>query len=481
MNSVQSIVGELLAFDPSLAPHRATLESAVRDILAAKPDTRFTPAFRKRLLAELQSRLPADAHPSYSFPLTLMLQRFLFAGGGAVVGALLVFITLNGSMPFTPGTPGLQLPHAPVSVRDAGSPEAFGSLVPASPNPRPQSGGGGGGGGPEIDGKIAAGMMIAPEGTRIEFAYDGDITLPEGNVDVFRRLPGSAQTSVDSLIGGSFAAQLLDIRKFSGMKAQNITMASGKYSLSADFMDGNVWISRIYAPGERPESLCRDEDCFQRNRLKESDMLPDDRVIAIAESFLREYGIETSSYGEPELMNDWRVWLAAATDPSDFYFPDQVTVLFPLLIDGTPVYEEYGAAYGLQVSVDMRMKEVVSIGNLRLYDLQQSSYAGVSDAAALREALTKGGTFQWASEDAKTATAALGEPSAAYVHVYLWNEQTMQSSELFVPGLQFPVTDMPASGDQSRVRVVLPLAQEMIERINSSPDGRPMPLDTVRY
>lgn len=482
----ETIVAELLTLDPSLIPHRAEVEQAVAALLRSKPEISLREEFTRELLEKLQMQLHRRPLPSPSSPLSTMLPRFFFLGGGALVGALATFLILSAPK-------GIQLPPPSSSgleeaaVTTPLSREAFGDLGARATIPaRPQSGGGGGGGDMAMGQAMEADkMMILPpeEFTIVEYSYDGDVPLPEGDIEVLRRKKHAAASNAEDLFSSSPVANLLNLQGLGNLQVQQVSLSQpGKepYSVSLDFLDGSIWINRITDYTSRPESICKDADeaCFQQYRLKESDMLPMEELVSITRGFIAELGIDTSSYGEPQILDDWRTFYAQTEDKASYYFPEMQTVVLPLLIDGKPVFEEYGEPYGMNFSIDIRSRKVISVGNLRTHTFDSSAYAGIRDVEKLKKVMLQGGSAAWYPEGSKKVIASLEAPAEVYLHTYQWEEGSGVSSELFVPALSFDVTEMPKEG-YSKKRVVVPLAAELVQRLLNTQAviEFPMPLE----
>lgn len=476
-----------MKLDPSLREHKAALEKAIRHILESKPDTKFTQKFKKELFRDLQERFEvSESSEEFSSSFLLMAHKWLFGAGGAVLGALLVaFVQFSQKNPDVPqvvsdGNQEVAMDAGVSTVSPTGR-QGFGSLavsqtanpvaapVPADTKMRPQSGGGGGG----------ADAMIYPpfNSVNIDFVYDGELTLPQGDVSVLRRVKGGTLPSnVTSLISG-FGSKLLDWGSFPGLQARTVNLVqSGKepFNLYIDYVEGSISLYKEYDWSARPDANCQDEACYARYRLKEADMPSDDAIIGLADSFLASHGIDTAKYGSPVVENQWRVWLAHAEDKSTYYFPESMNVTYPFLINGKPVYEEYGFPVGLSITVDVRHDEVSGLYNLQTLDFQSSDYAAVTDSAKLAEFVKRGGINIWKDPSAqKTVIGKLAAPIEGYVRIWKWDENKGTNSELYVPALVFEVTELPQDAlQQDRNRIVVPLADELLTTNN----GGVMPL-----
>lgn len=474
-----------MKLDPSLREHKAALETAIRQILESRPDTKLTKKFKQELFRDLQKRFVlSESSEEISSPLFLMAHKWLFGVGGAVLGALLVvFVQLSQQTPLLPDSPavsdqGVALEAGESTVTATGR-QAFGSLAvtqnTANPVPspassemkmRPQSGGGGGD------------AMIYPpfNSVNVDFIYDGDITLPQGDVAVLRRVKGGTLPSnISSLVGG-VTSKLMDWGSFSGLKARTVNLVeSGNepFNIYLDYSEGTVSMYKEYNWAARPDANCQDEACYARYRLKESDMPSDEAVIGLADAFLAAHGIDTSKYGSPVIEDQWRLWFARAEDKSTYYFPESMNVTYPFLINGKPVYEEYGFPVGLSVTVDIRHDEVSGLNNLQTLDLQSSDYAAVTDLAKFKEFVKRGGINIWKDPNAqKVVSGSLAAPIEGYVRIWKWDETKGTNTELYVPALVFEVSSLPADAMQDRKRVVIPLADELLTQNN----GGIMPL-----
>ncbi len=491
--NIKDIVDELIAHEPALAKHRKILLRQISAIVAAKPDTRFSSAFKQRLLKDIRLQIPSKFVSSSPF---LSMNKFLYAFGGAAVASLVLFITVIHpvvpGLPGGPALPSLRDDDSAMAPANALSDEAFGNLVADdSGSPRPQSGGGGpaiglGGGGmpPMMDTTSIApdSKMIAPypdSYTAVEYSYEGTIDLgDQTSVTVLRRIPANGSSNAN-LLGGTFVSDVLDVSTLGALNVINVTLSeSGPEPLNVytDFVDGSLSINRQTDYSLRPDANCKDDVCFQQHRLKESDMLADEKAIEIASAFLRKLGVNAALYGEPSLLYDWRTQRAMMPVSSDFYYPESIEVSFPYLLSGTPVYDEWGNPVGVNVTVDVRLRTATGVYGLRTMQMESSEYAAVTDPAVLKEAIAEGGNNMWIPEDATRIQATLSDPKQVFLRYYKYDQEKQLSYELYVPALAFPVKAMPEGSYEQRKAVVVPLAAELLQ----TGDDRmikPMPMD----
>jgi hypothetical protein len=216
-------------------------------------------------------------------------------------------------------------------------------------------------------------------------------------------------------------------------------------------------------------------------RLKIGDIPADDVILGIAADFVRAHGIDLSKYGTPEVDNLWRQQYEQTPDKNQYYIPDQIRVIYPLLVEGQPVYDESGGKSGLSIGVNIREKKVADIWGIQDQKYLKSSYPAVTDPAKITAYLENQGRMytDWLPEGStvKTVDITLGTPEMGYVKMY--NYENNMSEELIVPALIFPVTNVPAGEVYYRNSVTVPLASDILEKALNQPNPRPLPIDTM--
>ncbi len=476
---VDQIVADLIAIDPSL--NTPELKTLVTKLLASKPqiqvDDKFSQELYSKLLVEIsKARVQKNSPIKFAFMKKL---NYALAATAAVGVVALLLVTIPKAQKQNILLPGNQ------KITKV-SPNAFGSLA----NLTSVNGGRGGGGGmggdmaaaPSATSEIAnpkmaqggggtSEMMFAP--INYKFVYKGDeFSVSSDKMAVFERIKGFNTVDLQSFLS-NFNVGMFNVSKFTNAKLDHITASQDQsqgYTVSLDMKQGTAYIGQNWEKWQTAATMCRDQACYERNRIKESDLLPDDQVIAIANSFLDEFGIDKSAYGEPVIQNYWKAELERMADKSMFYFPEQIGVIYPIKIEGMEIYDESGNKSGMYVSVDIRSKKVSSVGELNSQQYQSSDYEVEQDAARIQKVAENGGYrsyLPYASEDsnAKVETYELGTPRMAYVR--MWQYMDNQSKELFVPSLIFPVS---GEGSQNfwMKNVTVPLVKDIL---NTNPNG----------
>lgn len=504
---MKTFLDDLYEIDPTLKAHEADIIPLVEKLMTSDPAAEPDSEFVKRLRMQLKERA-ADL----TTPQSAGFQKWLFALGGAVSAAVIIPVAFVAMDQMKSSRPVVSDSSAlfSYSISEEGK-EAFGPLSGIAADggmTRNQSGGGGmGGGNPVPVPSMASEMMttdatapgigsggdakmIAPYPmTRYEYVYAG--TLPEltSTVAVYKR-NASRKNVPFSAIGSSLNLGNIDLSSFDDLSLENVSFSQNKqygYQLNVNLRESSVSIDAQW--DQWPMGKCRTDACFQAERVKLTDIPTDDQLVAIAQDFVKNHAIDVTHYGEPEVDMQWKRDYDRATNKVDAWIPDQIRVVYPLVIDGNEVSDQGGMPFGISVSVHIKSRRVMNVYGLMSRDYSKSDYAGVSDAKQITDYLAQLDNYAWMPEpemrDVKTATVTLGEPVAGYSVYYTYKDNVNQ--ELLIPVLTFPVTNV-AGGDPYfyRSTVMVPLAAEMLKEQTGGgmpipmPRPMPMPIDAAR-
>lgn len=311
--------------------------------------------------------------------------------------------------------------------------------------------------------------MIAPDyipAKQYQYNYSGELKLPTEPVEVLKRIRGkSLLQNLPSSIQ-QMANNLIDLSGFSGIKLNSLDLiqdSNDGFTININFSEGMASIFKQYeykpyVEGQQPPTFS---------------MPPQETLFAMANDFLRKYNINLESYGDPEI-NDY--WTRIPENP----VPQQITIVYPLVINGKTVYDQGGSTFGISVNIDLAEKEVVSIWNIRTNQYESSTYPAVADKDKVMELMKKGGMFyDWFGGEAKeTIELALGEPQEGLMNFHKFDETTGQSDEILVPCWVFPVnSENQDSQYPPQQNVIVPLAKDVLDEMEKH---MPMPLDLVR-
>ena len=488
---------DLYAIDPSLREHEGELKKLLTKLERAKPDVKIDSAFVAELRRELlsrpapESRLEKILKPMNRIP--------LYIGGVATI-ALVALIGYNlysdADAPASTGTvalsdstgiknlaPGAFGPLAFVadtgvsgSGAPAGAGAAFGGDEDAAP--QPQSGGSG-----EL-GIAADSKLIAPGEPYPEFHtyaleyVGGDFEIPEASGDVYRRVR-SEQAS--ARLGALMAGQdngILDLAAFDGMHLtsyQLVQSGGSGYAVNVDLQNGQIYIGRDYARGYA--------DAGYDRRLTESDMPADASIIATASSFLKDHGVDVSSYGQPYVQDDWRryITLELMRDASaDVWYPHVISVIFPLVVEGSVVHDQSGNPHGVNVSVNVVDGTVTGAYGITAQVYEKSAYALETDMARIVSFAERGGIYGFWLGSETGGTISLGAPETVSMLVSQWDDAARRHTELVVPAMRFTLLDPPKEASHGPRFIVVPLVKDVLDAFERGPDidgPRPMPVD----
>lgn len=334
-------------------------------------------------------------------------------------------------------------------------------------------------------------MSSASAGSAPAPAKDARMMLPNGPITtyayVYKGEPLELQS--EGLVynhthteksSGQIASQLrkfnfglINLGAYSDARVRAFELVQDKpfgYSINVNFDEGTININPNYT--EWPSLVAKDGQSAQ---LPKSAMPKNDEVLAIAKAFLDEHDIKLTNYADPIVQ------AYAQMDPADTqmqYAPEQITVTYPLKIQGTEVIEDGAYPYGLQVGVSVRDKRVMSVYGLTSQTYTSSSYQLETDSDKILSILGRGGPHAWIPEETtgitvKKVDIEVGTPKKVLMHTYSYANG--ESKELFVPALDFPVTKAPDNAQYYPKNIVIPLLPELLTE-----QSGPVMYDTVR-
>lgn len=478
---INNLFEELCELEPEFREQGQECMSILNTILESRPDTKFDEEFAKKLRVQILGAASRARDSQTVFGdiinhFKAMTTLYKFAAPVAVV-----VIIAAGAFYYT--NQGAGLYFAGTSITNIGSNSAFGSLLTQGADGAatqdasqeltgeetvsraiaPMGLGGGGGGGAE--------SMMYPGPQNYRYTYAGDeFSLTDSQVSVLRRISGDQAAAAVSQRITSLNFGLFDVGSFGSVRAENVSFGEDRefgYIVTINFRDGSVSINENWQYWQHPGSECRDQACFDRYRLKESDMPSDERIIQVADAFLREYGIATDTFASPIVDKQWRMAYDEG-QTSELYVPDAVQVRYPLMVNGETVYEQGGDPAGLVISVNIRFERVSSMWGLASQMYESSSYRAVTDSNRIVDIAEAGGLYGYLLPSRDALEIKLGTPERILMRQY--NYQDGISQELLVPALSFPVISAPEEVSYWQKRsIIIPLAEELLVR-----DGGPI-------
>jgi len=325
-------------------------------------------------------------------------------------------------------------------------------------------------------GDMAIGRMVMPMRS-YEYSYVGEpIELTETTGKVYRRLKG------DGGLGGNFDSLLnnktfgpLNLSSFSGLQTNSLFLNENKpfgYSVNIDLREENIYIGQNWSYWQSERDKCGgDVVCWESYRIKIQDIPNDASLISMTNKFLADKNINLINYDAPQVDNLWRANYEATSDKASYYIPEEMYVIYPLIVDGQKVYDQGGNLDGLRASVNLLHKKVSGVSNLTSHRYEVSEYSLETNVQKILDLALKGGNnYNFYYTDApEKITLELGTPTKSLIRYWRYNNNI--SDELLIPALIFPINNRPADYYGTRF-VVIPIVQEMLdETIKNSGGG----------
>lgn len=478
--NIKNILNDLYSVDQNLRQHEKDLIEIIKTLLAARPEAKYDPNFKQELRAQLLAKFEQIKNKESVTNTKINfnnMNKLFYALGGLLLMVIVI-------MPFV-YRDKVQLANInKINVQNGLqvaklSDHAFGVLSSNSETTAPQraygmgagpaaeENAGYGGGGVAIDKAVSDTTMIAP--SYYTYVYDGEeIILDSTKLPVYKKIKGlGAQENLAKILQGINFGNI-DLNKFQNTQLRNFQISENKdfgYALFVDLYEGNISINENWEKWPQLQVY---------NPLKPSDMPDDQTLINMANQFLAEKNINIDQYGEPSVGDDWRLYAARTEQGMDYYIPETVTVLYPQIIDGKVVYDEWGNKFGINVSINIRQNKVSAVYGMTNQNYQTSDYEMETDVSKILKLAEQGGTSPYyIEENAQKIEIKLDTPTYSYIQI--WQYDGYSSSQLFVPALVFPIKEVPQADYFYRKSVVIPLAKEMIDqRLNQ--DYPPSPI-----
>lgn len=489
--NIGQILEDLYRIDPKLKSREQELTKLVVKLMAAAPTVKVDQAFVKRLRDELMKGQAEPVVARWSgFKMSTNLS---YAYYGALVMMLFVVLGFGIMNRYAPSSEepvaGVikETPKTVAMISKVGE-AAFGSLGVGSNTAGVMTEvsatgrGGGGGTSASSPSPVADAKMIMPYPmTNYRYLYNGEVlTALADKQEVLKRV---------KMVGGSanvteLIAQLgmgsMDLGVLGSQQLQNLTLVGRQdfgYITNINLDEGLI---SIYQNWETwPAGKCgSDTACFEAQRVQLSDLEDQSAIIAVADQVIKDYEIDMTNYEAAEINNDWRRYYDQSEDKASYYLPEAVEVVYPLKINGRFVYDEWsGAKLGLSITVNPKLKKMVSVNNLVTHQYEASMYDMETDMTKILAAAgnNPGMIMYDQGRPAETVDLELINPEEVYVKVYVYRDNRNQ--ELLVPALRFAIANRPKDLNFYRQSVVVPLAKEILaERLNMGGD-RPMLMD----
>jgi hypothetical protein len=487
---IKQILEDIYLIDPDLRKEEKKLIKLIEELIDKKPDAKFDKDFslnlRREVLEKIDS-LEKQKVNNFNLANLFFMKKPVLVGSGFLVLALLIVVSISiqkDSTSIKLSNESFNL-EPKISRVNSQAFDSVGEVVQTNgANERSLEAPAGLGGGNGAYATSEA-KMIMPDYINYKYNYVGEeFTVPELG-DVYKKVtsPNAGQALAQNF---QKDLGLLDLRKFKNTSLSNFSISEDRefgYQVSFNFVDNIVSINQNWDKWPNPNKDCRDNACFESNKLKIEDVPSDAEIISIAKAGINNYGIDTSMYGEPKINKAWRRSYDMAEVKSEAYIPDTISVIYPLRIEGKEVVEDYGYGVGLNVNVNIRYNKVSGINNIALNDFEVSSYPLEQDIDRLLKFAKQGGLYKrnYISEESRDVVVELGTPEVSLVANWKYNEETGRGENYYVPALVFPIVNEVDNKYYNRQSVSIPLLPELLDKAEEEDNNpvHPMPLPRI--
>ena len=491
-SKIDNLINDIMSLDPELKKYENEIKKITNHLIKAKPNLKIDSNFKlelKNTIMKKISKIKNNEKEKNAFNWGIFSKKLAFSLG-ALVLAIAIIIPLKNNLNKDNDNRNIASKNEQfIRVED----EAFGKIAFNESAQNTNNGeinssdlaerttvlGMGAGG----DVSVSSDTRILPypyEPVNYEFEYIGeDFELNGEKVDVYKKIKKSIEVKniKDAIFNNNLSLFKLD--NFKDMSdISNISIKQDKkygYIININPQVGDISLYANWETWPQPFKDCQDDACYQRNNLSINDVPEDDKIIEVADKFISDNNINLDNYGDPVITNDFREMYETSEDKSNVYIPDQISVVYPLILNDVEAIDNGGQKTGLFISVDIREMKVYSINNLSINNFEVSAYKAINDKNTILNYLKQGGLYpNYTNPDAsKTITVKIGSPEKTLVKLYKYDNSKGRSDEYFAPALSFPIVETSSENNYYRDYIVIPLAEDMIEK---HVDIMPMPI-----
>lgn len=492
--NVENFLEELYQIDPSLQEKEAQIKKLIITMTSLSPDVKMDEKFKTNLRAQIAEKIHSEKLKNYeksNKPSILQIIGYMF--GGVWVAAFWFFMFQDQllSNPVTKTTQEVAT-QTPVKFENTiikAQANSYGKLNAVGTDktakwsgnealavksadiaaPKAES--------MEINtfaakedslnskvaltSPVANDLMIeplpyVPEIYRYTFSGELNLEIPQ-NMTVYKKENTKSDTSglVGLLKNINFSG--VNLANFANLNISSLSVNEDKefgYSLNLDFDNSGL-------------SIWKNWTKWPAQNLEEAQKLPlltEAESLAIAKNFLSQYNIDLSSYGTPVVEQSYMAALLRAADTKiapDFYRPAP-TVIYPLLIDGKEVREEYGQATGVRVEIDPVEKKVSGVNGLSVAQYLASEYQvenNVENILKVANVWGRWGFYDYGTENVKITNVLLKNPKITYINSYSYKNNVQE--QYVIPTVTFEV-EKPADVEYFyQETITVPLVKDM--------------------
>ncbi len=266
----------------------------------------------------------------------------------------------------------------------------------------------------------------------------------------------------------------IDMSKFSNLKMDSLMVSEDNefgFDMSISFEDGIIYFSKNYK--KRPIS-CLDQAKISSSisplatqqcvdyKIKITDIPSDETLLKIAADFVGKYSIDIKDFGTPVVDNYRKLWYENSLDKDNYYLPDTINVIYPRVVDGKEVYEEFWQKKWLKISIDIKQQKVSWMNSLEKLNFDVSNYEvdnNFNNMVSVAEKWWRYGFSQTYMDNFKVKKIILSTPEIKYIDYY--NYKDWLSQEYLIPSYVFPIDRSNLKADEYVASsVVVPLTKD---------------------
>ncbi len=471
-NKITEILQDLYTLDPEFKQHEPKLRELITALLMSEPDTHFDTDFAQRLRSELVST--PKIQKSFISPYNpLLMNRMTYGITGGIITLMLIVplaflasrkttildpllnrsevkdasvkvglkpqISEKGRSAFGPlalatsvkisnasssavsDTGTLAMTKTSATANQAASSSAPLAVIP-TPTPEPT---------------MAMTMSVQADpantsntrkiGVPVKYEYDGaELKLTESQGIVLKRTMGEESSK-----------QLSDLVKIDLSESKK-----AGYVISINAEEGLISINKTEQKWVKQESTPATTNI---SKTVQPPALEDDVLISITNAFIKDHGIDTSTYSAPIVQTG------------------STTVLYPINLNSKEVYDLDGTRYGMHISVDTTEKKVQSVKNITSQIYESSKYPLETDSEKIISVITSLDTPIKKGSAVSAKKVLLDTPKNIFMRYWSYDEETGTTTELYVPSLLFPIKN-PEKSAQRPQFVLIPLVKDFLAK-----------------
>lgn len=277
-----------------------------------------------------------------------------------------------------------------------------------------------------------------PEITRYTFNEEFDFELPQA-MKIYKKDSNKVDTSKINNLFKNINFNGVDLGKFWNLNVSSVSLNQNEefgYSINLDFDNASFSLWKNW-------SKWPTQNYWENNQ---NPLLSEDEVLRIANDFLSQHNINLSGYWNPIIEQNYRNTLLRAESRiawDSFYIPSPA-VIFPLIIDGQEVHEEYGQANGVRIEIDSQNKKVSGLHGINISNYIASEYEIENNTENILQVANvwgRYGFYNYNTQDVKIIERKLLNPKIVYISTYRYENNI--SEQFIVPAVRFEIQKTP--------------------------------------